>query len=152
MWLYNYPDHLAHYGVLGMKWGVCKKKKITNSELARYRKSLVSNAPNKQSRSDRRATKGYYMNMPKANLRRDYTQTNQTFENNARKLRRGSSLAVVGKAFTSTHMNRLGNYFYSKSDKKYSEWMDNAKTSLSRLKGVKVSELDVWDEMDRRKI
>lgn len=90
--------------------------------------------------------------MPKASLRRDYTRTDQTFENNARKLRRGSNLAIVGMAFTSSRMNRLGNYFYSKSDQKYSKWMDNAKTSLSRLKGVKVSELDVWDEMDRRKI
>ena len=135
-----------------VRLSIKQKKKTTDSELKRYRKSLVANAPNKQGRSDTRATKGYYKNMPKASLRRDYTRTDQTFENNARKLRRGSTLAVVGRAFTNTRMNRLGNHFYSKSDEKYSKWMDNAKTSLSRLKGVKVSELDVRDEMDRRKI
>lgn len=37
MWSYNYPNYLAHYGVLGMKWGV-RKKRTSGSSSTRAEK------------------------------------------------------------------------------------------------------------------
>jgi len=146
----SYPDYLQHYGALGMKKR--HTKKISDKELSNYRKSLMANAPRKSGRYDSRATKGYYRNMPKASLTRHYRDANVKFEQNARRLRNGSSYAVVGMAFSYNNLPKLANYFYNKSNKKYDRWRENAKTYLSEIKGYKVSDLDVWSELDRRGI
>lgn len=74
------------------------------------------------------------------------------FEKNAKKLRKGSIYAVVGMAYASTGMKRLAKKSFDKSDKQYATWQSNAKSYLSSIKGKSVSTLDVYDEMDRRRI
>lgn len=36
MWTYEYPEELAHYGVIGMKWGIRRARKQTEGSVSKH--------------------------------------------------------------------------------------------------------------------
>lgn len=108
---------LKHYGVLGMKWGV---RRYQNKD-----GSLTS------------AGKRKYTNSDAKNIRK----AEQKVEKYKKKLKRGSTWAVVGMAYDGMGYRSLANAFYNKSDKKYAKWENQTEKALQELKKLKMSEL-----------
>ena len=59
----------------------------------------------------------------------------------SKKLKSGSSMAIVGLALENHGLKKLSDIMYSKSDKRYKEWERKANEALFVLKNKKVSSL-----------